>query len=59
MCAVLRKQTPNQNSSSYLVADESRFLVPACHPDQALALLDDSSPDERAAPEGFPYAPSR
>ena len=33
-------------------------VVLACHPDQALALLDDASPDERAALGGFNYAPN-
>ncbi len=33
-------------------------VVLACHPDQALELLDDPSSDERAALEGFKYAPN-
>lgn len=33
-------------------------VVLACHPDEALALLDDPSQDERAALEGFTYAPN-
>ncbi len=33
-------------------------VVLACHPDQALELLDDASSDERVALEGFTYAPN-
>lgn len=33
-------------------------VVLACHPDEALALLDDPTPEERAALAGFTYAPN-
>jgi uncharacterized protein len=33
-------------------------VVLACHPDEALALLDDASPEERTALRGFTYAPN-
>ncbi len=34
------------------------LVVLACHPDEALELLDDASPAERAALAGFTYAPN-
>lgn len=40
------------------VEREFDAVVLACHPDEALALLDDASSEERAALGGFTYAPN-